>query len=157
MQIRKVLPRDKKELSKLLHTFHNFTQKNLSKKQANFRDFKNAKTSCEELAQKYIFNSNYLIYIAEENSHLKGLITGKIKEKKERIYDKAGYIEKWFVKEEHQNQGIGKKLFDELIKDFKQANCTHLELDAHIENEKALKIYERLGFTKRLITLFKVI
>ncbi len=157
MQIRKAIPSDKENLVRLLLTFHKFTQNNLSKKQADFREYEDPVKMAEEEADEGALQEDYICFVADENGSLKGFIKGEVKEKKNRVYDKAGYIQKWFVEEEYQNHGIGRELFDKLVEEFKKEKCTHLELDTHIENEKAMQIYESLGFTKRLVTFFKLL
>ena len=157
MQIRKARPADKKELARLVLAFHNFAQKNLSKKQADFREFTDSKKMSEETSEQYFTKPEFIVVVADESGSLKGFISGEIKNKRLRVHDKAGYVEKWFVEKDYQNKGIGKELFDRLAQEFKGANCTHIELDTHLENKKAMKIYERLGFTKRLVTFFKLL
>ncbi|KKP29924.1 MAG: Ribosomal-protein-alanine acetyltransferase [Parcubacteria group bacterium GW2011_GWA2_31_28] len=96
-----------------------------------------------------------MVFVASENEVLKGFISGEIKYKEYRVYNKEGYVGDWFVENAYQGQGIGKALFDMLVKEFIKANCTHIALDTHLENEKAIKIYEDRGFIKRLVTFFK--
>jgi len=38
-----------------------------------------------------------------------------------------------------------------------KAGCTHIGLDTHLENKKAIEIYEHMGFQKRLVTFFKLL
>lgn len=61
------------------------------------------------------------------------------------------------MEEDYQSQGIGKELFDRLEEEFKKAGCTHIGLDTHLGNKKAIEIYEHMGFTKRLVTFFKTL
>ena len=157
MQIRKTIPSDKENLVELLVKFHKFTQKNLSKNQANFREYTDTGKMSEGEAERFATQENCIAFVADENDKLVGFIAGEVKEKKNRVYDRAGHIEKWFVKEEYQNHGVGKELFARLVDEFERLRCTHLELDTHWENQKAIQIYESLGFTKRLVTFFKIL
>ena len=154
MQIRKTIPSDAEELTKLikkLETSDNY----LSEKQQQIRAFSDLEKAAEKAAERYISQPGYVSFVADENGALKGFIAGEVKEKKYRVYNKEGYVELWFVEPEYQGQSVGKKLFDMLAEEFKKLGCTHITLDTHLENSKAIQIYEHMGFTKRLITFFK--
>ena len=154
MRIRKVEARDKEELAKLILRFHDHTQNFLSKKQAQIREYNNPQKVAKEKAEEYL-SSEYLCFVADENGLLTGFVTGEIKEKKGRVYDKEGWVKNWYVDEGHRGKGIGEELFHKLEEEFKKEGCTHVGLDTHLENKKAIKIYEHLGFNKRLVTFFK--
>jgi len=154
MQIRLAVIQDKKELTRLIKEFENFT-KFLSEKQRQIRAYKDLEKMAQETAEKYLSQPEYIVVVADENGVLKGFICDEIKMRKYRIYNKEGYVEKWFIERDYQDQGIGKELFNKLEEEFKKAECTHIGLDTHLENKKAIRIYEHMGFTKRLITFFK--
>jgi len=42
--------------------------------------------------------------------------------------------------------GMGKKMFDELIKWFKRNKIKHVELSVDSRNEMAVKAYQKFGF-----------
>ena len=88
---------------------------------------------------------------------LEGFICGQVKVKKNRFYHTEGYIQNWFIEENLQSRGVGKALLDALTLEFKKAGCTHLDVDTHLENTKAIEIYEHLDFHKRLVTFFKIL
>jgi len=51
--------------------------------------------------------------------------------------------------ETYQNKGLGSKVLRQLITDlFQQANIRLIKLDTMVENVRAQKVYERLGFKK---------
>lgn len=154
MHIRQATIGDKKELVRLIKIFET-SDEYLSQMQRNIRAFKNLDEIAKETAEKYLTDSKHSIFVADDNGTLRGYISGLVKEKKHRIYDKEAYIENWFVEKELQNKGIGKKLFTAITDAFKKAGCTHISLDTHLEHTKAIQIYENMGFTKRLVTFFK--
>lgn len=156
MEIRRATLHDKKELVRLIKEFES-SDKNLSEKQRSIRAYKDLEKIAQEKAEKYVSQPEYTVFVAEENRVLKGFICGGIKDKKYRVYNKEGYVEDWFVEKDYQGQGIGKKLFDKLVEEFKKTGCTHIGLDTHLENKKAIEIYENMGFTKRLVTFFKLL
>ncbi len=154
MKIRKTNSNDKKELAKLIIELET-SDDYLSKKQQQVREFSDLDKAAEKAAERYVSQPEYASFVADENGSLKGFIAGEIKKKNYRVYNKEGYVELWFVKPTYQDKGVGKKLFDMLVEKFQKAGCTHITLDTHLENTKAIKIYEHLEFTKRLITFFK--
>ncbi len=156
MKIRRATGSDKRDLIALLLDFYHLSQKAVTEKQAKFRAYKDPHKTAEENANKYLFD-NYICFVGEEGEVLVGFIVGQIKEKEDRVYGKEGFVEKWFVAKNHQNEGIGKELFNKMEEEFKKADCTHILLDTHVENAHALQIYENMGFNKRLVTLFKTL
>lgn len=55
------------------------------------------------------------------------------------------YLEDIFISEKYRSEGVGKKLFDELIKIAKKKNCGRLDFTVLDWNRKAMKFYNRLG------------
>jgi ribosomal protein S18 acetylase RimI-like enzyme len=157
MQIRKAVSHDKEQLAKLLIDFNNFAKKSFSAKQNKLRAFKNLPLMWEEIAEGYLSNSKYIVFVVDENNILKGFINGEIRENKYRIYDKEGYVESWFIEEEYRDKGTGKQLFDALTEEFKKLGCTSIGLDTNVENEIAIQIYEHMGFIRRLIVFRKLL
>lgn len=147
MQIRPATSYDRKELIKLIKEFE-ISDKILSEKQRQIRAYKDLEKMAQEIAEKYLSQPGHIVFVADENGSIKGYINGEIKEKKYRIYNKEGYVEAWFVEEEYQKQGIGKELFDKLVEEFKKTGCTHIGLDTHLENKKAIEIYGHMHLQK---------
>ena len=79
----------------------------------------------------YIKDDNILIYI---NYYL--------------MYDRIE-IANFNVLEKFQNQGIGSKLLDYLIK--KYDNIKNITLEVKCDNYKAIKLYEKFSFSKKAI------
>ncbi|MGH7203554.1 MAG: GNAT family N-acetyltransferase [Candidatus Levyibacteriota bacterium] len=157
MQIRRATSQDKKELSKLLIEFDHITDAYLPTIQKQFRAYSQPlEIIVTKVVDKYV-SPDYITFIAEEHGVLMGYCCGKIEKREDKLYAKGGHIEGWFVKEAEQTQGVGKELLEALVVEFKNVECTHLSLDAHLENTKAVAIYKHLGFTKRLVTFFKLL
>jgi diamine N-acetyltransferase len=155
MIIRQATSDDKEELKRLIIAFDEDTQKTLSPIQTKIRAYRNLSQMAEDRVNKYFADPNYIVYVADDDGTLRGYCSGEIQEKKFRVYDKAGYIENWFVEKNFQKHGIGKQMFEKLVGDFEKMGCTHASLDTNIENANAIEIYEHMGFTKRHVTFFK--
>jgi len=154
MQIRKAKHGDKKELIKLIKAFET-ADEFLSTEQHKIRLYKDVDAMAQETTEKYLSEPAWIVFVAEEKGKLIGFICGEIKEKKYKLYNKEGYITGWYVEDTHKGKGLGKQLFVTLVDAFKKAKCTHLALDTHIENVKAVAIYEHMGFRKRLYNFYK--
>jgi len=157
MQIRRAAPGDKDALIKLLIEFDKSTNDYLTEIQQQFRAYNKPLTDVvDETADLYL-SATYINFVAEEENKLVGFSCGKIEKKELKQYNKEGYIEGWFVYPDYQKHGAGKQLFEALANALKEQGCTHLALDTHLANTKAIAIYEHLGFTKRLVTFFKLL
>ena len=82
----------------------------------------------------YLDSDVYLMYLYEEDNHIKGFIICN------HLYEKMEIL-LLFVKDEFRNQGIGKKLVEHLY------NISEIiTLEVSVENYPALHLYEKLGF-----------
>ena len=155
MQIRRATTADQPELERLLTQFYEYTQTNLPKFQADSRAYKDPAEAITRIVKTFITDAANLVYVADDGRQLQGYVCGQIKAKPERVLDREGYIQHWFVDQSLQEQGIGKQLLNALIHDFGAAHCTHLGVDTQLDNHQAVAVYEHLGFTKRLVTFIK--
>lgn len=57
-------------------------------------------------------------------------------------------LQKLYVLPEYQGLGIGQALMNEVLKISKDINPDYIWLDTYIMNEKAIRFYEKNGFTK---------
>jgi len=55
------------------------------------------------------------------------------------------FLEDIFVSDRYRSSGVGKKLFDELLKIAKNKKCGRLDLTVLNWNKRAMKFYDRLG------------
>ena len=62
-------------------------------------------------------------------------------------------IDQLAVLKEYQNKGFGKKLIQEAKKIASREKCERIELNCWSFNEKALSIYENLGFKQQRVIL----
>ena len=69
--------------------------------------------------------------------------------------DKYGYIHDLFVIPEYRHKGIGKLLFDEILKWFHTLDIDRVELDVIVCNYLANLFWEKQGFTDHTRRLYK--
>jgi len=85
------------------------------------------------------------VFVAVSGEDVIGLTTAYLLPRVEL----AGYysvVEDVFVKESERSKGIGKLIFEEVIKYLKTANAKNVVLCVANDNVKAQQFYERLGF-----------
>ena len=58
----------------------------------------------------------------------------------------VGYIEGWYVAEDHRNSGIGKKLVTAAEDWARRHKCNEMASDAVINNEVSQRAHEALGY-----------
>jgi aminoglycoside 6'-N-acetyltransferase I len=58
----------------------------------------------------------------------------------------VGYIEGWFVAEDHRHRGIGRKLLAEAEDWARSHSCVEVASDALIDNELSQRAHEALGY-----------
>lgn len=156
MKIRRAANKDKKQLIKTLIDFDNHARSYLPADHYEFRRFTNLEKAKTDELEDY-FSSGALIFVAEEGKKIVGFIVGSIKDRKNRVNDKEGYIEKWYIVHSFQGKKFGKELFSTLEQEFRKQGCTHLALETHVDNHKAISIYENMGFKKRMFNFFKIL
>jgi RimJ/RimL family protein N-acetyltransferase len=86
--------------------------------------------------------SNHIVYIIE----LDGISIGELSVKKDKNEAEIGIK---ICQSNYQNKGLGSKVLRILMRDlFIQQGITKISLNTMIENTRAQKVYERLGFQK---------
>ena len=110
----------------------------------------------EKYFKERIKNGCTLVAIAE--GKVVGYLVGAIIEHEDyRNISKIAEAENMFVLEKYRSSGIGKKLFDELIKWCKPKGAKRIRAVASAQNTRAIEFYKREGFTDYNLTLEKEI
>ncbi|MGN7942204.1 GNAT family N-acetyltransferase [Virgibacillus sp. 6R] len=89
--------------------------------------------------------------IAVEDDRLMGWIL--LGASKDQFTDKEnGFIYELFVLDEFRGKGLSKQLMRTAINQLSQEGYTEVRLSAFVEN-RAIKLYEKMGFEKRTVTM----
>ncbi len=80
-------------------------------------------------------------FMAYENEHLIGYCNVEY-DRKEAI----GYVAGLAVHPKYQHRGIGRYLLVEGIKQLRSNKCKYVELIAYFDNDKAVNLYQHIGF-----------
>lgn len=84
------------------------------------------------------------VWVAEVNNELAGFIIGYETETPRGT--SRGNIELMAVHPNHRKKGIGKKLLEAILKQFKKANLEEVYLFCPATAVEAKRLYEKLGF-----------
>ena len=109
---------------------------------------------------KYLGDESNTVIVAEINNKIVGVALLSIKN-----YDHNGptiniqtaFLDTIVVTSSYQQNGVGKELLIEIEKLAKQMSCNAIKINTAIENNGALKFYEKLGYKESEIQLIKQI
>ena len=146
VKIRKAEMADSGRILKKLDEFDNYLAPLFKKELISFTLYKDKNKTFEKVLNEWLTNPEYIFFVAEENGNLIGHICGIIKENKLRIKDREGQIVEWFISEEFRHMGIGKKLYEVLVSEFKKLGCSHLALKVYTDNKETINMYHKMGF-----------
>ena len=86
--------------------------------------------------------------VVETEGRIVGCGFGKIKRNPEWPKSpKIGYIGLMFIEKNYRHQGIGNQIITSLLHWFKECQISDIRLKVYAHNSKALKAYEKYGFT----------
>ena len=106
----------------------------------------------EKFIRGYFFKNlkkrNYIILVAEINGRIVGFFEAEIKKIDNPfiVADKIGELHDAFVDKKYRKSGIGKKIYNELVKWFKKNKIKHILLSVHVKNMLGKKVWGKLGF-----------
>ena len=97
--------------------------------------------------EKLMKDRDTKIIIAEENKKVIGYFMGVIEKAPQYVLPKEiGVIFDAFIEEEYRNQGVGKKIFKELLEWFEKKKVKHIELTVDARNKIGLRAWKKFGF-----------
>jgi len=90
---------------------------------------------------------NVKILVAETGNKVVGYFIGTIEKAKPYVVpENIGRISDAFVEERYRKSGIGRMMFDELIRWFKKNKIRYIELSVDSRNETGIKAWQKFGF-----------
>ena len=107
-----------------------------------------------DLIKKKIYSKRSMLYVSEDNGKLFGFILFSI-EKNSLInkLEKFGRINNIYINTEYQGKGISNKFKDIAFNWFRNKGINRFQLFVFQDNSHARKVYEKWGFTNRLIEM----
>ncbi len=103
-------------------------------------------------------NCNYFIKLALDEEKPVAFICGFLKNMKGTlVYESVAKIDAIYIKEEYRGKGIATNLINEFISWCKNKNIKEIDIGVFLANEKAYKLYKKLGFVDNIMYLKKEI
>jgi ribosomal protein S18 acetylase RimI-like enzyme len=107
-----------------------------------------------------VAKNNGVIYLAESEGRVVGLVVGIIHEQTreellELIPYKRGVVLELIVENEYREKGIGKLLMEKMESYFKQNGCSAAMVEVFFPNKNALRLYSKLGYSERDVWMTK--
>lgn len=103
-----------------------------------------------------LMNRNCVFYIAEVGGRIVGFVSGYVVMRNPQLaIERIGKVDNIFVDDSFRGLGIGTKLLEALLTYFKRQGTTYTELSCDFANEKALRLYKKLGFKEQKVMMVR--
>lgn len=118
----------------------------------------NSNEEFKSYIKKRINDDNFNIIVAESDGNIIGYVMGWIANRPP-IYKirNVGYLSNIFVDDSKRNSGIGKNLFNEIEKWFRNKNVEYVEIKSDARNIDTINKFRNYGFKDLSITFYKII
>ncbi len=113
-----------------------------------------------EFLEKTVSNDESDILVYENDGTVVGFILLQAKARPDFDFMLPGkycYIMDVIVTEAHRNKGFGTALMNSAKNWAKEQNCSFINLDVLVNNPKAVKLYENLGFIVKSQEMYCII
>ncbi|NHM30692.1 GNAT family N-acetyltransferase [Neobacillus terrae] len=104
----------------------------------------------KQLIEPLLQKGSYYLIASEEDNLLGWILIGTSKD--QFTEKKYGFIYELFVLEEFRGNGISKRLIESGMEHLKQDGYSEARLSVYAGNQ-AIKLYEKMGFKNRTITM----
>lgn len=116
--------------------------------------------SYTERTLQNVAKNNGIIYVAESEGRIVGLVVGVMLEQtKEELLElvpyKRGVVLELIVENGYREKGIGTLLIEKMEGYFRQQGCSVSGVDVFPPNKNAYHLYRRLGYLERNIWMTK--
>jgi len=116
--------------------------------------------SYTERTLQNVAKNNGIIYVAESEGRIVGLVVGIMPEQTkeellERVPFKRGNVLELIVENRYRRKGVGIMLMESIEGYFKQNGCSVSGVDVFFPNKNAYRLYSKLGYRERTIWMTK--
>ncbi|MDQ0167136.1 ribosomal protein S18 acetylase RimI-like enzyme [Bacillus horti] len=122
----------------------------------SYRDQEKMNKKQMDLAKEAVERNCSNIFVAEEDGEFIGYI--ELTEQTDYFTgEKQGYVSAIAVLPQGEGKGIGKKLMQKAEEWTAEKGIQVLVLDVFQKNERAIKLYEKLGYQQEIVKMTKVL
>lgn len=104
----------------------------------------------EERWREELENGKRIVLVYEENGEILGEVSLLLEDMPMESEGKHARVSQLIVREEYRSRGIGGALLDVLLREGEQMGLTDMEASIYIDNENAIRLYRRKGFTHQV-------
>ena len=104
----------------------------------------------EERWREELENGKRIVLVYEENGEILGEVSLLLEDMPKESEGKHARVSQLIVREEYRSRGIGGALLDVLLREGEQMGLTDMEASIYIDNENAIRLYRRKGFTHQV-------
>ncbi|MGC8567186.1 MAG: GNAT family N-acetyltransferase [Caldisphaera sp.] len=140
--IRKPNKNDISALAELIYRFYAFNEEFDS----SWAIKPNAKDIAMSLAEKYIENQRYNMFIAVYENSIVGYIRSEIEENSMLINNQVEIIKELYVKPQIRRAGIASLLIQKLNEEILKKGIKYIAVEFPVQNWIASDLYKKLGF-----------
>lgn len=104
----------------------------------------------KEHFKRFLSNNNFLINIMESDGITCGIFLAGVHE---NYGGNIGYIYNIYVKKECRCRGFGTLAMQKIVDFCQSKKCSYISLNVGADNTKAIKIYNKVGFKPKNLTM----
>ena len=154
MIIRKAVKDDFKELLRL----RLLSKEEELKYSKTIKPLEESRQYYEEYLQLDLTKPDRVIFVAVDNKKIIGAIVGKFfTPLRISKYKKKGHISNLYINRNYRKKGIAKKLVKKTLEWLKENKVLHASLEIHGDNQPAINLYRKLGFSNFTVKMVKKI
>lgn len=122
----------------------------------SYRDKEAMEQKQLDIAKEALNSNTSNIFVAVEDGEFIGYI--ELTEQKDYFTgEKQGYVSAIATSPNNEGKGVGKKLMQKAEEWTREKGLKVLVLEVFQNNERAIKLYEKLGYNKEIVKMTKVL
>lgn len=131
----------------------------LSLHHEHFAKYYEVKSDSRELLIPHIKDlvlRNCIFFVAEKNEKVIGFVSGYVVSRNpQMVVERVGKVDNIFVNVDCRSVGVGTRLLETLFEYFHSQGAKYIELSCDYANDRAFKLYKKLGFKEQKVLMLK--
>ena len=107
----------------------------------------------KSLYENFYNNDDVCLLVAKEKEHIIGYIYGYVQNNGDAKIDTLSVLDALYVEQDYRRLGVGIKLIDAFKNWSYEIGAKYIELKVCKENNSAINLYEKMGFTENKIIM----
>ncbi len=115
----------------------------------------NEKCVVKSLYENFYNNKDVCLLVAKNNEDIIGYLYGYVQNNGDSKIDMVSVLDALYVEQDYRRLGVGVKLVDAFKNWSYEIGAKYIELKVCKENNSAINLYEKMGFTENKIIMVK--